>query len=508
MRPGQLQIRRFLIMETGTFNQQWNRPYHSHFSPMDVNSVVERVGQQKEIAPAMMSGIASHLLRPQPQATQTIGIPEGWGTKRMRFMMEIEFMRELGIKGREIVMGYTTHFGAGHQMSNMNVNPAIDPNMEFIVNSTLVLQDVKLSTHMGNQMSSTITDASHVLANNGFNGVLHTDPVAYRMRPEDVFAAMTLADVHQYANKPNDIADGRTLNNAAPVKSRRANNLPTNYVSNLLNGYVKANDAVQFGQGQATVYGHGRGLVSDSLASRDIFLSNISQVRGSPLGNRFTMRDLKNLDPNADHPSMLKMVYLGETRQHEVHHTGQTAEWSTPSVETVIATQLSQMVPSLMMETGLMRLSILTSNHNIQRQPLTECPSYRGFVEDQLDHMVNIFIQRFNHEIISDLTHGNQVGYWISMNVDLLGETRITINWDGNGSYEFATPSFCDALLVPVISFNHDAMINMARDVDSLASSLVEFQDGNSNSSYAPQHFQQPQASSIITNYQPGKSGF
>jgi len=54
------------------------------------------------------------------------------------------------------------------------------------------------------------------------------------------------------------------------------------------------------------------------------------------------------------------------------------------------------------------------------------------------------------------------------MHVDLLGDTRIRLQWEGYDCGEFVTPSFADALMVPVLTADNHRAATVASDFSLL----------------------------------------
>jgi hypothetical protein len=192
-----------------------------------------------------------------------------------------------------------------------------------------------------------------------------------------------------------------------------------------------------------------------------------------PAGTSFTYGELRAIDANIDNVTVVQMLL--PTQQAEVHHAGQTAEWVSTDRETVMATMLSQAVPALMMEVGLTELHILTTNRTMNSIPYTTFQHVRGFA-DNIDQtpFVRMFQSRFESDVLQDVSLNNLFDYAFELNVNLLGETHIRVSVQQGPTIDYVTPSFCDALMVPVITGNMSNATQLASDFESLGTILTD----------------------------------
>jgi len=103
------------------------------------------------------------------------------------------------------------------------------------------------------------------------------------------------------------------------------------------------------------------------------------------------------------------------------------------------------------------------TNMNLTGQPqftiLQDQQTGRPMFDTFIDGMdMTRFLQRFHmtiiNEIMANISYGNQHSYMIFMNVNILGDTYIKLSLNGGPQMEYLMPSFCDALVAPVVTFN------------------------------------------------------
>lgn len=453
-----IKITKLLIHESGTYNQQFRRPYQTNMDGQTLNALQERMDGQADFSPSMMSGIAGQFVKPTSTPERPVSIMHGWEERRARFMMEVEHHFMTGGQITEIILGYTSHMG-------LTGSGAIDPNMEFYVNSTVHVRNTVERTPTGNQTYSSVVDASHVLADHNWanQSGIYSPEKEHRMRPVDVFSAMS----RSHLPSANTVLDLRTTLTSAAVKSRRTNSLASNYMSHILDNYKNANAQAQFGMEETSILGSARGLVAEKPATNDPFLSAISQIRGTPVGSVFNWRDLVTLDPGVDHVTVVQI--MDQVHRGQVHAAGQTQHWGGADLETQAASVLSQAVPALLMNVMLTGIGFKSTNRTqIGGQMHTQFFEALGFTNVDLSPYVEMFRARLESEVLYDITYGNTMDYALEMRVDLLGETWIKISINGGPFIDYVVPSFCDSLTVPVLTSNPNLALSLANDFNLL----------------------------------------
>ncbi|EKD22587.1 MAG: hypothetical protein ACD_84C00040G0001 [uncultured bacterium] len=473
-----MRIVKLLLHETGSYNNQYRRPYNTNLNGSAMNTMLERLQGVKHYDASMMGGIANQFISPVATPEKQIVMANGWGERRMRFMMEVEHTFHTGGNITEIILGYTDYNGVG-------LAGSIDPQMEFYINSTMHIRNTVEHTPMGNQLHQSITDSSHILIDNSWTGIC-SGAKDQRMRPEDVYATMGRSHL---SDLDGTVLDTRSMSSNMATKSNRANGSAANYMAKILNGYEQATMSAEFGMGNAEILSKARGLTRESLATKDPFLHTLAQVRGSPVGNTFRFNDLKLIDMNVEHVTRAQL--LAPTAMSTVHQVGLTADWGASDQVTSIATILSQSIPGLLMELALTRIIFKASNYDSSAAIQIMVVDAEGFGSGDYSRNLDVFRLRLEHEILRDVSYDNQVGFAIEMRVDLLGETWISLSWDNQSPIDYVTPSFADALLTPVITMDNTRAVTLASDFESLAASLFDTGtyntvSGNKSGSWQP----------------------
>jgi hypothetical protein len=134
----------------------------------------------------------------------------------------------------------------------------------------------------------------------------------------------------------------------------------------------------------------------------------------------------------------------------------------------VIATTLSNAVPALMMELAITKLAFQSTNRNIGGAITTFIGNVDSFSNMDMSPAIDLFIQKLEATVLQDISMNGDIDFAIQMKIDLVGETWINLSFAGQPPMDFVTPSFCDALMVPVLTNSREHSIHVAQDFEQL----------------------------------------
>ena len=464
-----LTVNKLLLQETGTYNPLHFRPYQTHIDGQTLDTIVARaessVGSISN--PSIFSGISSSVVSPSGTPGQQISIPYGWAERRIRFILELSL--ENNFNGVELLyfQGYTNYSG-------VTMSGAVDPMMEFILNSYMRVTRTTMYTANGLQYVDRVTDSGQVI-----NGMLMTENVSmvtpgyehgvYTLRPQDVFVGISSIQVtEQYeAYGRGAINDSRVAKTSDTQLSSRTNNIPTNYISKILGSYQTAADSQMYGHDTKNTINraHEVSFEHDSRTKDNPFIRALSVCRGggpNSLRAVFTARELESIDPMLSQKT--QYVALTPVARSFLPQIGQAAHWSASDRETVLATMLSTSVPALMMELMISKIHVRTTNNTIGAKFETFIIDAKSISNADMSKMYGIFIQRLERELLFDMTFGSQEIVMLDMMLDMMGESSINISVNGSPTVLYQTPSFCDSLLAPVTTTSKDNYFQLCND--------------------------------------------
>jgi hypothetical protein len=481
-----IHVKRLFLMETGRYDAQFRRPYQTKLQGNTLNALTESLAGVKKFTASQLAGVANQIVAPSAFTESTIDIAGTWGEKRLRFMMEVECKQLAGGSIIVTVLGYTNYPGVIIHSS------ALDPQMEFYINSIISIRRTVETTPFGAQTYSNVIDNSHILVDPGYSGV-YSNNQTHKMRPEDLYATMSM----NHLSGLTDAMDLRTVLDQTPIASKRGNNIAAEYAANLLDGYTRANIDANFGVArEEDILDNARGYAQESMLNMNPFFKAISTFRDGFVSNFFTWRDLCAMDPNADNVAVVSM--LGQTTQfgpaqgiaghgqpsivtgYDVQ-SGVASPWGGSELITQIATILSQSVPALMADFGLTVVAFASTNRRIfadavqaagpfaaQNRISTRVGDLQSFSDFDMAPYMDHFVAKLERLVLTDVSFNNEMDFFIEMQADLLGETWIKISMDGGPTLTFVTPSFADALLVPVVTSNKALSLQLSQTFETV----------------------------------------
>lgn len=478
-----MKVNSLVFTETGSYNQQVLRPYETQCSEQALRSLRE-VTDGNNFAASTLAGLAGNIIRPVAQAVGNANIENGWDTRRLRFFLEISHDQGPSLGGFQtnnqiiqILTGYTDYVGA-------TVNQNIDPNMRLFFNNSMMFRSMTVPGPMGNRTNTNMFESSHVLREvpgdsisglNKFGGFGH-----YTQRPQDIFHNME----SQLLGAEGTVFDLRTGIGNSLTKSRRSNGSAPLYLSNTMKAYSYAQGAAGTADDVENIAQSARGCVKESTVATDHFLGNVGRYSEFNENGSITYGELCAMDASTDFNT--KVILSGPVER--LHTPGDTAYWNTAETETIVATILSHAIPAIMMDCMLSYVAFEATNNTIGCQ-IAVYPEENGMrcFNSKIDNNRNnqIFIQRMIAEVLSDISHNNQMSFNISVRMDIYGESHIHVSLNGGQTNVYVMPSFCDGLISPVLSNSSDQLTHIANDVEIIMNDISDY----SYHSYNPDGF-------------------
>lgn len=464
----QLVVNRVLMVETGRYNQMFARPYETNINGPVLNTLVDRIVNtgSKHVTSSLLSGISANIAAPSATPQQAINIVNGWNERRIRFTIEIGYSLSTGTTGIYYLQGYTNHSGVG-------MNGAVDPNMEFIINSYTTVNRLPMLTPTGYQYVDKIEDSAQVYT--GVDGTMQTyHDVTYGLRPEDIYKGMQasfLTGGAEAAGMAGSI-DFRSNLGSKPNHSKRANNIPSAYVGEIVNSYMVGQDLAQFGQGHDDILSRVLHITAEPSVHQNFFFQRLAQIKQF-MTNRFNWRDLTAIDPSVD--SKTQFFTRGDVVKVGGGQDAMSAQyWTGSDRVTQMASMLAAAIPGMMMQFMIQNVHFRSTNHDAMGRVNTTFIDVKSTTNLDMRRNIELFRHQLESEIITDLTMNGQDSYMLDMKCDLFGETWINLSLGIEPMATFAVPSFCDALFMPVVTHNQDHYSHITNDMNQLVAYVSE----------------------------------
>lgn len=464
MQQAQVQLAGIMLQETGTYNAQYSRPYVAKTTDETLNILGNRIGDvsranpMAKISGSLISGLCGDLVVPAAAWDHELSIVHGWNEKRLRFSLEVHVV---GHFGTEIYFfqGYTSHYG-------ISLQGTIDPNMLFFINSFMRInraQDFSGLSSTG--FRDTIVESAQVI-----DGRIHAqqNTGVYGLRPEDIFTGVQSNYMTNMHNTFGDakIIDDRINKSGDVFRSRRSNAIPSNFLSRVVESYRSAATLADYGGGTDDIYGRAIQTSYEGNTYENPFIRALSTLKGIPNITSFSMNDLMMIDPTintrTDYQKLMDTVHL--------HHTGDTDNnWGNALLETQLATILTHAVSGLMLDNMLISVGFHVTNMTMNMSLDTRLfPGGQAVTTADMRQYYANFVHRLETEVMPDITKNNMIPVDITVYADLYGETEVLVSIDGKPHEKYVTPSFCDALMTPVVTTNHTDYSGLVTGIEEI----------------------------------------
>lgn len=491
-----IRVLKFLLIETGTYEDAMVRPYS-----LGVNSATNAVDLLREstrngqiVTPGTLSDVAGTLLTQQAMPEGICHIPNNWDNRRLRFFIEIEYGATNTTRQRQILSGYTDHSEIS-TLTGSNVN--FDPRMKVFFNNTVSLRDSFLRAPDGSaSYRTTMADDSQILRAGGDVYTDHTGQAfsagnVYALRPEDLFAGQS-ASMSVMARGGGQILDTRASFALGARKSTRDNAIPSRYLAKCITALGQAYSHTDVDSQPATaVWNSAFSAVREQQMSTDSFFGVLNNRTNYAHQGFVTYYELCGLLEGLD--SVAQYMRPGSMAQtQESYQRGRHEHWNGSGSETLYAARLTSSIPGIMIENMMTKVGFFATNRTVDGKfAINYYENSVGSFTDGID--LAPFLQRFETtmvlEVLNTLTSNSTIDIEISMIIDLLGETYISVGIGGAQPVEFTAPTFCDSLYAPLMTINPQSVNDLGEDLGTLVSFIntpsPQFGYGQGN----PAHF-------------------
>ena len=463
---GKLHIEKLFLQETGTFNQQFARPYVADVSQYNLDVLSERISNASRltptatIAPSVLSGMSNNVIRPATDVERPITIINGWNERRFRFTLEVHEASPIGGTYVYQFYGYSEYF-------ELSYGGEINPNMVFFINGYTRMSRMMASNGAG--LVDHLSDTCGIV--NG-NTLAENNPQLYGLRTEDLLVTLQSGYITGQSDVTHqqDVIDTRIGLKNKVFSTSRYNQIPSNYLSRLVDSYRSAQVMQDFGDGHHNVLERSIGTVHEASPFENRFIRDLSISRGMNFAvSDFTINQLMRLDPEFN----ASKVYYQPVEDIGVLSNGCSENWNGRDNNTLIASTLARSVPSLMISCGLVVANFTSTNQTLTGLPETTfiSPAVTIATMEPI-RLQQKFLTRFNTEILPDITSGNQIPIQLFITADVKNEIHINISVEGYAPDLYVFPCFCDSLLQPTVTANPMHLTNLVVGIETVLESV------------------------------------
>lgn len=455
-------VQKAIMVETAGYDEQFLRPYVTHYDAQIQNVIQEATRGGQNISPQSLTPAASNMMQPSTEPTSSAKIFNGFNEKRLSFMIEIKVNNStLGNDSRFILTGYTDHLGVS-SISGIN----IDPNMVMVFNNVFAIRDTLVDTPNGKAIKSNLIDAKHVLYNYQSHDYLGNQDQRFMVRPSDVAAQLEVQD-SPLLNQTG-LYDGRYLLDGVKTSSMAWGSRPK-YLSRSLESfkYAQVEDANYDQDVDNTVWNSMRDHLNDEPVSKNPFFTTLFNVTNFMNNGFVTYSELCHVLPDLDFHNQ---VFLSSgVQKQQLYQPGMGADWSGMDAETIAATVVQQFTPSIMADCLFTSIGFAATNDVIGGTDQVNVHKNHSFTEgiDLSDHIV-YFIERLKREVLVDVSKYGHRSYHLYVDMNMMYDSHVWVSIDGQETVYFASPCFCNALYTPILSSDRSTMESLAQDLSTM----------------------------------------
>lgn len=464
-----LKITRLVMTEVGTYDDMFIRSYEAKADQGDLMLLRDLTENGRNLRPATISGVAGRLIRPSSSCSGVVNIANGFDTRRLFFLMEVEFPGAAGVSQVEWLSGYTDQVGVSTQRGLDHA--AFNPNMRLFFNNALRGRRASSTSGFGNRQATSVSNSHQLILAEYRPSMTSLNNTDCLMRPSDVFRNNSTASLREVLNEP--LFDSRVTHGPDAIQtSNRANAMPTTYMSRLLTAYRDHGDTDS--HDPAAMYSDMAAEVRDDPITQIrslTFLQNVSELR---TGGSVTWRELLDLDSTGTLESRaeLFLALSDRTRAELSVRGGENTGWGGNTEFQIVASMLSQSIPALMMSNMLTGLDFSVTNRTLDGRWLLDFSGWETFNDGDATRQLQLFESELIHSVMPSITLNNEMPLTVHGHFDVFGETSLSVQIDGGIEYPFVAPSFCDGLFAPVRASNLDVLDNFSNTLSSVMVNL------------------------------------
>jgi len=457
MKP-EITLTKALLISVLPQHQQYYRPYQSHIDAQNLERVYQLTNEGKQINKHRLASVAGSIIAPTYTPIAEVYIPNGFQQMRFSFILEITVKSIYGVE-KEIIRGFT-------DTMEMSYSGIIDPELKFFINSRTSLCGV---LKQNNQYDVKSIKGDY----NVLSGIIGND-AAVSLRPEDAVAYNQVGDMR---NMGHEIIDDRIMLGSRAKMSNVNHNLPSSYLADICNGYIKGYRPIAEEHEYSTLDDYDQVIsfvVNETTATSYFYNAMRLGYEPDNLGyikDYFTFREINQTFPVSSNfwhvikPDFTKQLTTPlECSQH----------WGGINSETNIAFQLTHMLPGIMSDYCLKKIRLTATNMTVGNHINISVMGYVTLVEGIMNEfLIQNLCGRIELDVIKGLFLQKASTFFVLMEVDLLGISYFEISINDGIKVPFTAPMFCSNFYSPMIGLDEEPLAQIADSVDIIARELL-----------------------------------
>ena len=463
-----VEVMAMYLQETGTYSDMYQHNFKANLSHDNINDIVTHVARNNlNTGGTGLAGLASSIIDVDMRTGSNIHIPNGWGSKRFRFILQT---RETSIKFPGVT--YYTYLQGFSDFMDVSIQTSqINPDTSFFINSFIRIQENVVSTPNGPQLAHRIQSQGQLL-----NGTLvatqSNTGLTHFLRPMDIYGKVqTMTDS---ALASSDVIDLRnhSLSGSQSVMNNYMNNTPTHYLSRMLSPFTTGLKQDSHSPGFGNVYdvALGHAMAQEPSTYENPMINLIERNFGRPGSPFFSLKELSHLDPSVGQ----RIIYTptDPNCSNGLATRGVSAEWNNSLPETTLATKLVNVIPGVLWSNYVGMASFgLTNKFGSGRCDLS-MEMMRFLTVYAPPEAAANFCQELQEVISRDISYNNQILFDVKVNVSILGDIQLNVSVNGSQPMLYVAPAFSSGTINPMYSHDTNSFNHFAQGMYSVASGL------------------------------------
>lgn len=467
------------------FQNQYLRPFRTAMTGTVESNIREMTDKFNGSIPTnLISEACNNFIMPSERVetyqgqTMAVAMPNGWGDNRFTFIMVVETTID-NLITRELVAGYTDRLDASYGMFNGSRSIHVAPDTVFYVNTV-----TKLSQRSVNGITVPTISNSYSVIGSGFSVDAYNGAATWRMTPQNLIQSAKASNVMGMSTLPADGhqpiigSDYRKVQHAA-VLTNRTNNSPTNVFSKIIENMATTINAdamtgmVDPVKAQASV----QAAVADPSVLNSVFMGALYNFFNARVAH-FDFKFLQQVNPMID--QIMAVDDQGyETTQYQGH-------WDKPTIESIMAVVVSNVVTSFMTSASLTSLEFTTTNMMpvditggissfATRTILSDIRGLSPHID--LRPFIQAYQQRLTDELGPIVSRNNNAGFSLYVRADMGIDIFMRLKYDNGIEEAFVFPMFADSIISPMLTTSTDLYRHNAADINTAMDIVTDVYD-------------------------------
>ncbi|QVD49144.1 hypothetical protein LUCX_74 [Xanthomonas phage vB_XciM_LucasX] len=469
-----MKITKMLMLEVGTYDDMYQRPYTSHVDGVHMTQLQEATHYGQNLTASALSAVGSDIIRPSSTVSAMAGIVNGYDQRRLCFMMEVEFPGTTGgMCFVEYLTGYTDELGVSTLRGNNHMS--INPNMRLFFNNVIQARRVAGANQFGRQYDTSVNGGFQLITSDYQPRLTSLHKTPHLMRPQDVFTSMSMERTRSIMGD-HQVYDTRATHGPARVAvSARKNSLPGSFLSSMLTTWRSESDKADHSD-DSTLYSSMAATVAEPTISRMRTLSQLEVASELRIGGSVSWRELCDADDTGTLEDRVQVTLaLSDRSRGALSQRGEMCGWNGNGNSAVVATSFVQAVPGFMMQLMLTMLDFSVTNRTLDGSWQVLINGVQSFNDGDNSGQIDNFIFRLTTELMPGLSRGNEMVMTIHAQFDVMSQTYLQVDLDdGEGLVPYMAPSFCDGLFASTRAPDSDTLDNFAHNLSQVMYGLEQ----------------------------------